>query len=119
MRQRINIDIVSKKPINEYGDGHILIYDSKQRAYLVSDRQNFLQPQNKKIEDLENSFNAFKEEVKKDVEKMKQENESFVQNCKEENKKFVDETNKNYGMFLKEYQETNTTVINLIKSLEE
>lgn len=119
MKTKTTIEIFSKKPLNEYKDGHILIYDFNKKAYLVTDRQNFLSPQNKKIEDLEKKFNAFKENVEKQVKTMKENNDSFVQNCKEENTKFTEKVNSDYEKFLEGYQETNNTVITLIKSLEE
>ena len=80
--------------ISELGDNHIMVYDNSKKSFYITTRENFLKPQLDEIQSL-----------KAEIRKMAAENEEFKK----------DITNK-INSFLKEYKETNSKMIQMIKT---
>ena len=80
--------------ISELGDNHIMVYDNSKKSFYITTRENFLKPQLDEIQSL-----------KAEIKKMEAENEEFKK----------DITNK-INLFLKEYKETNSKMIQMIKT---
>lgn len=94
MINKLMINVKSDKPLSEYGDGHVIVYDKHKGYHYVQTYEQFMQPQNQKIKELE------------------QELERFETKCKE----FMALMEEHEQEFLTRYQETNAKVIELVKS---
>lgn len=110
MIQKFLVEVDTPKPLNEYGDGHVLLFNAKSGRYYVTTRENLFAVQDAKIKKLEQeiqdferkeseSFKTFKEELVKEIEKF--ENNALK---REEN-------------FLSQYQETNSRLIDMVKKV--
>ena len=143
MVQKLIINVNANKPLDSYGDGHMLIYDATKKEYFVTSREAFLSPQNNKIKELEQKVNAFIEKIEGDEEMFKknihEERGSFETNIKsdiqqfekdihEEIEKFESEeklevsefktnVSEKFDDFLKRYQETNAKLIKMVKKV--
>ena len=143
MVQKLIINVNANKPLDSYGDGHMLIYDATKKEYFVTSREAFLSPQNNKIKELEQKVNAFIEKIEGDEEMFKknihEELGSFETNIKsdiqqfekdihEEIEKFESEeklevsefktnVSEKFDDFLKRYQETNAKLIKMVKKV--
>ena len=94
MINKLVIDVKSDKSLQEYGDGHVIVYDKFKKYYYVQTYEEFMYPQNEKIKKLEKELKEFEEKCNEFM-KMIQEHETE---------------------FLKKYQESNAKVIALVKS---
>ena len=94
MINKLIIDVKSNKPLSEYGDGHIIVYDKHNGYYYAQTYEDFVQPFNNKIKMLE-----------KEIETYEKKCDDFIKLMKEHEEEF-----------LKKYQETNAKVIELVKS---
>lgn len=143
MVQKLIINVNANKPLDSYGDGHMLIYDATKKEYFVTSREAFLSPQNNKIKELEQKINVFIKKVKDDEEMFEknvhEELGSFEKNVKSEIQKFEKEiheeiekfeskeklevsefktnVSEKFDDFLKRYQETNAKLINMVKKV--
>ena len=95
MIQKMMIEIESKRPISEYGDGHVIVYNEASKNYYVQSREEFLKQLNLKMDKMFENFTKLEEKVNDKERTM--------------DKKFED--------FLKTYQETNAKMIQMIKQL--
>ena len=95
MIQKMMIEIESKKPISEYGDGHIIVYNSAKRNYYVQSREDFLKDVNQKLDKVIESFSKLEKQV-------------------DSKEKTLD---KKYEDFLKTYQTTNAKMIEMIEKV--
>lgn len=143
MVQKLIINVNANKPLDSYGDGHMLIYDATKKEYFVTSREAFLSPQNNKIKELEQKINVFIKKVKDDEEMFEknvhEELGSFEKNVKSEIQQFEKEiheeiekfeskeklevnefktnVSEKFDDFLKRYQETNAKLINMVKKV--
>ena len=46
MLQKIMLEVEASKPLNSYGEGHVIVYNAQRNNYYVTTRENFLSPQN-------------------------------------------------------------------------
>lgn len=110
MIQKFVVEVDTHKPLNEYGDGHVLLFNKNTNRYYVTTRESLFAVQDAKIKKLEkeieefekretNLFKNFKEELVKEIEKF--ENDALK---REEN-------------FLSQYQETNSKLIDMVKKV--
>ena len=94
MINKVTINVKSKKDLSEYGNSHVIVYDKHNGYHYVQTYEEFMQPQNQKIKQLEKEL------------------ERFETKCKE----FMALMEEHEQEFLKRYQETNAKVIELVKS---
>ena len=109
MVQKLIININANKPLDSYGDGHMLIYDATKKEYFVTSREAFLSPQNNKIKELEQKVDAFIKKIEVD-EKMFEKNvheelDSFEKNVHEELGSFEENVKLEIQKFEKEIHE--------------
>lgn len=117
MIQELIIKIESDKPLSAYGEGHMIIYDSRKGSYYVQTRECFLLPQNEQIKQLQ-----------KEIEELKKSNSEFKKNLEEDNKKtisklenkmekFSTNIDNKFSEFLHKYQETNSKLIEMVEEV--
>lgn len=97
MKQKMLIEVNAEKPLNEYNETHVLLYDGIKKQYFVKSRDELLSSQNAKIKELEAKIDLLKKE----------------------NDKFKNELTQKFASFLETYQETNNEIIQMVKSLME
>lgn len=97
MKQKMLIEVNAEKPLNEYNETHVLLYDGIKKQYFVKSRDELLSSQNTKIKELEAKIDLLKKE----------------------NDKFKNELTQKFASFLETYQETNNEIIQMVKSLME
>lgn len=95
MKQKIVIEVESEKPLSSYDNGHLIVFNKDKNNYYVTSREDFLRAQNEEIE-----------KIKKDQEDIRN---SF--------NLFVKDMNFKYQNFLKNYQETNGKLIEMVKKI--
>ena len=108
MIQKIMIQIKSPKPLDSYGDGHVLSYDKSSGCYFIETRDSFLQPQNMKIQTLEKRIESLEASLNDALLKTRGKFNELVQKHDED-----------YNEFLKTYKESNAKIIEMVKSLVE
>lgn len=143
MVQKLIINVDANKPLDSYGEGHMLIYDAAKKQYFVTSREALLSPQNNKIKELEAKLEKFvkliteqeeklkisvKEKIDKFEKKVDEEIVVFEKkvNCdikafadKEtaEIKRFENKMGDNFQTFLETYQKTNSKLIKMVKNV--
>lgn len=143
MVQKLIINVNANKPLDSYGDGHMLIYDATKKEYFVTSREAFLSPQNNKIKELEQKVDAFikkiegdekmfeksvheelgsfEENVKLEIQKFEKEIHKEIEKFESEEKlevsKFKTNVSEKFDDFLKRYQETNAKLIKMVKKV--
>lgn len=108
MDQKIMINVKCSKSLESYGDGHILVYDKDTMCYFPETRESFLQPQNDKIKELEKKIVTLEARV----------NETMI-TTREKVDNLIEKHNADYNAFLKNYKESNSKIIEMVKSLIE
>ena len=108
MVQKIMVNVNCGKPLNSYGDGHILVYDKDSNCYFPATRESFLQPQNDKIKELEKKFSNLETSFNENTLKTREKFGDFVKKYEED-----------YNSFLANYKESNAKIIAMVKSLIE
>lgn len=97
MIQNLILTVESDKPLEKYGEGYMLVYDSNIKGFQVKSEEMFFEPYEKRMKELE-------EEIKK---------------IREEMKEFTGQMTENYDNFIGEYQQTNEKIINMVEELME
>lgn len=112
---KLLIDIQGNKPLSSYGDNHIIAYNSETKNYYVTTADSFFAGQNAKIKKMAEDYAAanirmvaLQEELGKFEQILKNRMQNFEENI---NNKMTD--------FLKQYQDTNTRLIALVRELIE
>ena len=95
MIQKMILEVETDKPIERLGNGHIILYDNTKKRYYATTREQFLQIQDEKIENL-----------RKEFEILKKENEEFARTMKE-----------TFAKNTKIQKETNSKLIEMVKSV--
>lgn len=111
MIQNLMIKVESVKPLDQYGEGHVLVYNQSTRTYEVTSRENLLAPQNEKIKQLEKHCS----EVEKLFNTTKEEMSKTLNAIKEEFSDFLNKTEIEKQTFLTTYKETNSKLIEMVK----
>ena len=93
MINKLILNVKTDKPLQEYGDSHIIVYDKSNKYYYVQTYSDFMNPQNEKIKQLENKVL----ELEKACQLF---TETILQHERE---------------FLVKYQKANSKLINLVK----
>ena len=108
MIQNLMIKVESAKPLDQYGEGHVLVYNQTTRTYEVTSRENLLAPQNEKIKQLEKHCSEVEELF----------NTTKTLNAiKEEFSAFLNKTETEKQLFLTTYKETNSKLIEMVKKV--
>lgn len=113
MPRKYLIEIQGNKPLSEYGDNHIIAYDSNSKSYYVTTAESFFANQNSKINDLTKSIS----ELNNSIRKMENEIFQFEQGLAKKVNSFQNETNVKFENFLTQYQDTNAKLIAMVKEL--
>lgn len=106
MVQKLMIEVESEKLLPEYGDRHMIIYDSSKKRYYVTTRESFLREQNEKIKKLEALVKNHELTMKK-----------YIENCDNQNKDFETKIEAKFDAFMKQYAETNAKLIEMVKKV--
>lgn len=106
MVQKLMIEVESEKLLPEYGDRHMIIYDSVKKRYYVTTRESFLREQNKKIETLESLVKNHELTMKK-----------YMKDCDKQNGDFETKFEAKFDTFIKQYTETNAKLIEMVKKV--
>lgn len=78
MIQELIVKVEANKPLNQYGDGCVLLYDAIKGCFFITTREALFAVQDKKIELLEKQMKDFMEEqTNKTEDFMKQMDEKF------------------------------------------
>lgn len=132
MMQKLLINVESPKPLQSYGDGHVLLFNETSQNYYVTTREALFAVQDAKIKKIEEKLEKFmKEETElnsnfeKKIEeitvnhkkKVKNDILSFENNTSKIVSNFINEMSKKEANFLKQYQETNAKLIDMVKKL--
>lgn len=94
MIQKIMLEVESQKPLPQYGDRHIIVYDAAKQNYYVTTRESFLKQQN---DDIKNMSDRLDKEI--------QDMQAFKAEMKAE-----------FAKFLTNYKDTNSKIIEMVKS---
>lgn len=106
MIQKIMIEVESEKPLTEYGDRHVILYDNVRNRYYVQTREKFLEAQNQSIEQLEKRMKDCEEKIN-----------NYIEDIKKEKNDFIKESEEKYNEFLKSYALANEKILNMVKSV--
>lgn len=106
MTKEIVLKVEANKPLEQYGDGHMIVYDDTKRHYYVTTRETFLRVQNEKIDKINENFKLLREEFSEFLDKS---NELFNE--------FMKNSDNKYKAFLETYKNTNEKMIAMIKSV--
>lgn len=108
MTEKMILEIETKKPFNAYKNGFVIVRDDSKGKFVATEREDFFEPINKKIEKLTEDYETLKKLFISTKEEMKNENEEF--------KKLM---LKRINDFLITYQNTNGKMIEMIKAFSE
>ncbi len=121
MIQKLMIDVESTKPLNEYGDGHVLLYNKRDNNYYVTTRESLFAVQDAKIKELQEKYNDFEKKVSSDFKSFKtiieKKYEQELKELQKENSEFKDSMVERETNFLYSYQETNAKLIDMVKKV--
>lgn len=135
MVQRLILEVESPKPIQEYGDGHVLLYNKASGKYYVTTRESLFAVQDAKISSLENKLKIFMDDEKKKFDDFKNnvqvQNSNLKQKFEDYQEKidtsldkfeeketiFKNEMLEKERNFLLNYQENNAVIIDMVKKL--
>ena len=95
MINKLILNVKSDKPLQEYGDSHVIVYDKHNNYYYVQTYTEFMSPQNEKIKKLE-----------KEIDDLKKTCELFTKTIIQHEREF-----------LLKYQKANSKLINLVKNV--
>ena len=115
MIQKLMVEVNAARPINQYGEGHILVFDSSKGTYYMETRESFLQPQNES-EQIEYTNKVFCLNLRRSAER-NENNEIFgiTEIYNEIFNIFKKDMIDKFNEFLTQYKETNAKMIALIK----
>ena len=112
---KLLIEVKGNKPLSAYGDNHIIAYDPNSKNYYVTTAETFFAGQNSKIKDILEKYT----EINKRLESIQTEQSNFVNIIKENNNSFKIAQNERFENFLRQYQDTNRKLIEMVKELVE
>lgn len=137
MKQTVTLDVESSKPLHEYPDGYVLLYNKNKNTYYPITREAFLSPQNDKIESFistvrefmrnqNESFKTFEENVNNKIEEQEKEIKKFIENIntektyfeksiKDQNDAFKTNINNDYNNFKINCKEINDKLIKMVR----
>lgn len=110
MLQRLMIEVEASQPLVNYGSNHVLIFDGTTKTYFPMTREEFLAPQNAKIKQLSDELEKFEKRLEESLL-------LFEHEITKELEKFETDSTNEYANFLKTYKETNSKMIEMIKSV--
>lgn len=110
MIQKLVIEVETRVPLESYGSNHMLVYDGTKKIYFPMTREQILAPQNEKIKQMHEELVKFE----KHLEEMLQ---SFENKIEKEVHDFEEHSHDDYANFLKTYKETNSKMIEMVKSV--
>ncbi|WP_281512140.1 hypothetical protein [Mammaliicoccus vitulinus] len=108
MIQKFLINVNIDKPLQAYGDGHIIMYDSTKDQYYVTTKEMLLMDQNAKIKELEDQNLQMKNYFNKTLTDLKKQYDDFIE-----------EQQRNYNNFLQKYTTTNKKIIEMVDAVVE
>lgn len=110
MIQKLVIEVESRVPLESYGLNHMLVYDGTKKVYFPMTREQILAPQNERIKQLQKELEEFEG-------KMKEMLTNFEKSIQKEVQDFEIDSSAKYSEFLKTYKETNSKMIEMVKSV--
>lgn len=113
MPRKYLIEIQGNKPLSEYGDNHIIAYDSNSKSYYVTTAESFYAKQNSKINEMLKNI----EKTNIAISKMEEEISKFEGRLLTRVNSFQSETDDKFTNFLVQYQDTNAKLIAMVKEL--
>ena len=99
MIQNLIVKVDASKPLSEYGNGYVLLYDANQGCYFATTREALFAVQDAKIKCLESKINKFIEEQEK------------------KSKDFMDKIDEKFNDFLETYKNTNSKLIGMVEAV--
>ena len=108
---KLLIEVQGNKPLNEYGDNHVIAYDSNKKSYYVTTAESFFASQNLKIKNMSEQVN----EMQQKLTSMQQELANFEAMIQNQVNDFKQQVNDRFNDYLRTYQETNAKVLELVK----
>ena len=113
MPRKLLIEIQGNKPLNSYGDNHVIAYDANNKNYYVTTAESFFAGQNAKI----NKMIADMESMNIAITQMANKITDFEGRLLTRVNSFQSETDTKFRDFLVQYQETNARLIAMVKEL--
>lgn len=110
---KVLIEIQGNKPLSSFGDNHVIAYNPNSKNYYVTTAETFFAGQNSKIEDILNKYT----EINNRLKSIQEEQTNFVRIINENNNNFKIAQNERFENFLRQYQETNSKLIGMVKEL--
>ena len=117
MIQKMIIQVDSKKPFNEVGEDHVLLYDASKKLYFAISRDTLLSAQNAEIKKLQYEMGVLKESNQRFRQELEASFRNYVNKLEENFQNFKNLNDQKYREFLILYQETNNDLIQMVKSL--
>lgn len=111
MLQKIMLEVEASKPLNSYGEGHVIVYNAQRNNYYVTTRENFLSPQNAKIATLEKTIVEAENKIRKTQEELNK----TVTNLLQAFTDYQIKTKEEQARFYETYKETNAKMLDLVK----
>lgn len=108
MTQKMILEIETKKPLNAYKDGFIIVRDDARDKYVAVEKEDFFSQINKRIDKISNDYESLKKYF------------LCIKETLEENyKNFTEDNHKKFNDFLLTYQKTNAKIIDMVKAFAE
>lgn len=99
MIQNLIVKVNAPKPLKEYGDGFLLLYDAVKECFFVTTRESLFSIQDAKIKKLEAKM------------------EKFMKEQTEKTQIFIDDSNEQFKEFLEKYTATNEKLIDMVEAV--
>ena len=110
MIQKLVLDVESQKPIQEYGDGHVLLFNKSANRYYVTTRESLFSVQDAKIQELEQKYNDF-------ITNQVKNNDAFKQLIDKTVTDFTNNMTEKETQFLEKYHDTMASLIEMVKKV--
>lgn len=110
MRQKLIIEVETNVPLESYGANHMLVYDGTKKVYFPMTRKELLITQDNKIKQIHEELENFEKEMKEIVK-------TFRETVNKDVADFKRNSLEKYSDFLKTYKETNSKMIEMVKSV--
>ena len=112
---KLLIEVQGNKPLNEYGDNHVIAYNKQKNSYYVTTAESLFSNQNSKIDNVEQKL----KETKTRLLSLQGELVSFEQVIQNNINNFENHMEDRFREFLQTYQETNASLIRMVRELIE